>query len=117
MTIVPSGALKNDPQTLLYYYPSMHPVRYQKLIQEYTFWKHVETAEKVARMSGLRLVPRDCIHWARKKTFESKRIVIQRKVFYVLADADMTNTERSKYREALGGGRDRGEDQDAAGCS
>lgn len=101
MTLVPSGALKNDPQTLLYHFPSMHPVRYQKLSKDFTFWKHVETAEKVARMSGMHLVPRDCLHWGRKKNFEERRIVIQRKVFYVLAESDMTDTEKKKYFEAL----------------
>ncbi|NHN35558.1 hypothetical protein [Paenibacillus agricola] len=101
MSIVPVAKLKNDPQTLLYHFPSMHPVRYQKLIQEYTYWKHVETAEKVARLSGRLLVPRDCIHWQRKGKYAEQRVIIHKKAFFVLLETEMTPTELKKYREGL----------------
>lgn len=97
MSIVPAEKIEKDPQTLLYHFPSMHPVRYQKLIKEYTFWKHVQTAEKVARMAGKLLVPRECVHWQRKSRFENKRVVIQKKVFFVLDAAEMSKAEIKKY--------------------
>jgi hypothetical protein len=98
ITIVPSGKIEKNPETLLYHFPSMHPVRYQKLIQEYTFWKHVETAEKVARMAGKYLVPRDCIHWERKSKFDDRRIIIQKKAFFVLDESEMSKAELRRFQ-------------------
>lgn len=101
MSIVPLEKVRNDPQTLLYHFPSIHPVRYQKMSRDYTFWKHVQTAEKVAKMAGRLLVPRECIHWERKKGFEDRRIVIQKKVFFVMLESEMTPGEVVKYSESL----------------
>jgi hypothetical protein len=98
MTIVPFEKVQKDPQTLLYFFPSMNPVRYQKLIQEYMHWKYVQTAEKVALMSGKLLVPRDCIHWQRKKKLEDKKIVINKRAFFVLSESEMSKTELTKYK-------------------
>jgi len=97
-SIVPARKVANNPENLLYYFPKMHPVRYQKLIHDYMFWKHVETAEKVARMSGNLLVPRDCIHWARKKQLEDRRIIIQKKAFFCIKESEMSKTELKRYR-------------------
>jgi len=97
MTIVPAEKVANNPETLLYHFPSMHPVRYTKMIHEYIYWKHVQTAEKVAKMSGKLLVPRDCIHWDRKKHFSNQRVVIQKKVFFVLGESEMTKGELKQY--------------------
>lgn len=100
MSIVPAEKISNDPERLLYFYPSIHPVRFQKLSKEYRFWKQVDTAERVAKMTGCLLVPRECLHWERKQAFEDRRIVIMRKVFYVLSPEMMTRTELEKYRSA-----------------
>jgi hypothetical protein len=98
ISIVPIEKIEKNPETLLYHFPSMHPVRYQKLIQEYMFWKHVETAEKVARMAGKFLVPRDCIHWERKNKFCDRRIIIQKKAFFVLDQSEMTKAELKRFQ-------------------
>jgi hypothetical protein len=98
MTIVPAEKVEKDPQTLLYYFPSMHPVRYQKLIQEFIYWKHVQTAEKVAELAGKLLVPRECVHWQRKIKLEDRKVTIQKRAFFVLAESEMSKTELIKYR-------------------
>jgi hypothetical protein len=98
MTIVPAEKVEKDPQTLLYHFPSMHPVRYQKLLSEFTYWKQVQIAEKVARMSGMMLVPRECIHWKRKLKLEDRRVTLQKRAFFVLAESEMSKTELIKYR-------------------
>ncbi len=99
MTIVPAEKIASNPETLLYYFPGMHPVRYTKMIRDYIYWKHVQTAEKVAQMSKKILVPRYCIHWARKKQLEDRRIIIQKKVFFVLEESEMTKGELKQYRQ------------------
>lgn len=101
MTIVPAEKVKSDPQTLLYHFPSMNAVRYQKLIQEYTYWKHVQTAEQVARLSGRVLVPRECIHWERKRKYADRRVIIQKRVFFVLLESEMTRKELENYRQSV----------------
>jgi hypothetical protein len=118
MSIVPLAKVDKDPQTLLYHFPSMNAVRYQKLIQVYIYWKHVQTAEKVAKMSGKLLVPRECIHWQRKKKIEDRKITICKKVFFVLAESEMSKTELLKYgMELVDGGVIFGEGADEGRCS
>jgi hypothetical protein len=107
VSIVPLDKVAKDPQTLLYHFPSIHPVRYQKLSQEYNLWKHIQTAEKVAQLTGHLLVPRDCIHWKRKANIEDRRIVIQKNVFFVLQESEMTKSEIEKYSR-IGGSTDGG---------
>jgi hypothetical protein len=105
MSIVPLEKVQKDPQSLLYHFPSMHPVRYQKLSQEFNLWKHIQTAEKVAQLTGHFLVPRDCIHWKRKACIEDRRVIIQKKVFFVLQESEMTKLELEKYLN-IGGSND-----------
>lgn len=100
MTIIPSEALKTDPQHLLFNFPGIHPVKYTKLSSEYHHWQAVAAAEKTARMFGRFLVPCTLIHWERKLRFEDRRIQIGKKAFYALAQDEMTKLEYSKYCEA-----------------
>lgn len=101
MTIVPIEKLKHDPQKILYQFPSMHPVRYQKLSREYTFWKLVETAEKVAKMTGKLLVPSSCMNQERKRKYNDRCVEVRKHRFYVLSEEEMTKTEIRKFRELL----------------
>lgn len=96
MSIIPEGVLK-DPQTLLYFFPNINAVRYQHLSRDYYYWKQVSAAEEVARIAGKLLVPRDCIHWQRIKNLAEKKIVINRNVFFVLSQDEMTKSEQKKY--------------------
>lgn len=98
MSLVPAEKVEKDPQTLLYYFPSINPVRYQKLIREYTYWKQIQTAEKVAKMGGHLLVPRECIHWQRKLQLEDRKVTIYKKAFFVLSESEMTRSELRKYK-------------------
>lgn len=100
MSIVQLDKIKNDPQKLLYMFPNMNAVRYHKLQEEFSFWKSVKTAEEIAGIFGLLLVPRNCIHWQRKLEIEEKRrIVIKKRVFYLLAESEMTENEKRKYHD------------------
>jgi hypothetical protein len=118
MTIVPAEKVEKDPQTLLYHFPSMHPVRYQKLLSEYTYWKQVQISEKVARMSGMLLVPRECIHWKRKMKLEHRKVTIQKRAFFVLSESEMSRIELEKYKLSLAdGGATLGESTDERRCS
>jgi hypothetical protein len=100
MSIVEMQKIENDPQEFLYRFPNITAIEYHKMQQEFTFWKTVQIAEKVARISGLLLVPRACIHWERKLKFDpERRIVIKKRVFYLISESEMTETEKSKYHD------------------
>lgn len=100
MTIVPANKLQ-DPQHLLYNFPSIHPVRYQKMSREYYYWKIINTVEQAVKMLGHYLVPGNCIHYERKQQLKSRRVIIQKKVFYVLEEKEMTKVELSKFKDAV----------------
>lgn len=116
MTLVPAECLKKDPQTLLFQFPSMHAVRFQKLSRDFYYWKLVQLAEQVAAMAGRLLVPRECLHWERKKHFQDRQIIILKKSFYVLSEAEMTGSELSKYRSVVEGGN-HGEGSNEGRCA
>ncbi|MEE4565945.1 hypothetical protein [Paenibacillus polymyxa] len=98
MSIVPAEKIENDPQEFLYRFPKMNAVRYHKMQEEFTFWKTVQIAEKVALISKLLLVPADCIHWQRKLVLGHEcRIVIKKRAFYLISESEMTQTEKKKY--------------------
>lgn len=101
MSIIPAGVLDKDPQTLLYFFPRINPVRYQHLTRDYHYWRQVHAAEQVAKISGKMLVPRDCLHWQRIKILANKKIIINRNVFFVLAEEELTKTERKKYNDHM----------------
>lgn len=96
-SIIPSEILSNDPQHLLYNFPSIHPVKYTKLTQDYHFWRAVDAAEKAAKISGRILVPARCLHWERKNKFAERRLSVGRKSFYILHKDEMTDMELVKY--------------------
>lgn len=100
VSIVQIEKIENDPQEFLYRFPDITAVEYHKMQQEFTFWKTVQIAEKVAEVSGLLLVPRSCIHWERKLKFDcERRIIIKKRVFYLISESDMTESEKNKYYE------------------
>lgn len=101
MTIVPADKIQNDPQHILYHFPSMNAVKYTKLSQEYHFWRSVDVAEQTARMFGSLLLPARCIHWERKTRLASRRIQIGKKSFYILKYEELTEIEWTKYKEEV----------------
>lgn len=106
MSIVPIGKTEKNPQHLLYHFPSMHPVQFQKMSRDYHYWKEVSAAESVARISGKLLVPSKCLHWERKERFRNRMLRIQRTNYYVLSRSEMTAIEIEKYEwEVQEGGR------------
>ncbi|NEU27709.1 hypothetical protein G3M74_16665 [Paenibacillus polymyxa] len=96
-TIVPANKIKHDPQELLYHFPSIQPVRYTKLSQEYYFWSQVKTAEQIAGMFGRLLVPASCLHWQRKTRHAERRVHIGKSCYYALAEKELTKMEHEKY--------------------
>lgn len=97
MTIVPENKVKHDPQKLLYHFPSISTVRYTKLVNEYSFWRAVELAERTAAMFGRQLVPARCLHWERKLKFQDRQLQIGKSSFYVLSLQELTINETQKY--------------------
>lgn len=93
--------MKNDPQHLLYHFPSIHPVRYTQLYSEYHFWRNVELAEHVAAMFNRLLVPSRLIHWERKSKFADRCVRIGRKSFYALSKDELTEREYSRYLDEV----------------
>lgn len=103
MSIVPTERLRHDPQTLLYQFPSIPAVRFQRLSRDYYFWKLVQIAERIAAITSRLLVPRECLHWQRKQQFRDRQVMVLKSSFYVLSEAEMTKTELAKYQAAIGG--------------
>ncbi|SFT00528.1 hypothetical protein [Paenibacillus sp. 453mf] len=97
MTIVPTEKVKQDPQSYLFHFPSVHPIKYTRMFTEHHHWKAVEAAEKVAKMCGRVLVPASCLHWERKERKGDRRIQIGKHAFYALALEELTKNEHQKY--------------------
>lgn len=97
MTIVPQDKVKQDPQSYLFHYPSVHPVTYTKMFAEHHHWKAVQAAEKVASMCGMVLVPANCLHWERKARKADRRVQIGKHAYYTLALNELTQNEHKKY--------------------
>lgn len=102
MTLVPDKFKDRDPRTLLYHFPHMPVIKYAKLMQEYTFYKLLKTAEQVAKMNGYILIPYSCMNWQRRANFaEQRKIKVNNHSFFMMKYEELTNSERKKLDQYL----------------
>lgn len=98
-SVVPAGYRDKDPRTLLYFYPSMPKVLYAKKMATFAFYYALDAAEQVAHRLGYVLVPYECLHWARRKTFaaQGRKIKIGRRTYYLMRQNEFTKNEKRKF--------------------
>ena len=102
-TLIPKNYKKKDPRSLLYLYPtSINIVAYAKKMQQFSFYQSLEIAEDLAKRQGFILLPWECIHWQRAKSFGvDRKIKIGRKSFFLMKINELTKTERLKLENYL----------------
>lgn len=98
LTIVPREKIDKNPETLLFHFPSIHPVQYTKMHAEYYKWKAIQAAESTAAACGFALVPSDCFHWRRKSNMSKRRVKIGKQSFFTLKINELSESEYLKYQ-------------------
>lgn len=101
LSIVPAKKIQKDPRNFAYLYPSMPLYKYKDAVQDWYRLKCIKALEEVAAMQDKFVVPAECIHWHRKKRFGSKRVELFGRSYYILAEIEMTENEKTKYLEQL----------------
>ncbi len=100
LTIVPVEKVASNPQTLLYNFPSIHPVRYTKLSAEYHYWRAVKAAEDTAHACGCLLVPGKLLNWRRHARFADRKVKIGKESYFTLQQKELTATEYNRFCES-----------------
>lgn len=102
-TLVPEGYKEKDPRPLPFLYPeSINLVSYSKQMQTFCFYQQLELAEDIVKRQGFILLPWECIHWQRAKTFGADRkIKIGRKSFFMMKIDELTKTEKRKLESYI----------------
>lgn len=102
-TLIPKDYKKNDPRSLLFLYPeSVNFVAYAKKMQSFSFYQTLEVVEDLAKRQGFILLPWDCIHWQRAKSFgPDRKVKIGRKSFFLMKINELTKNEKEKLEMRL----------------
>lgn len=102
-SLIPKDYKKKDPRSLLYLYPnSVNIVAYAKKMQRFSFYQSLEIAEDLAKRQGYILLPWECLHWQRAKTFGmDRKIKIGRKSFFLMKPKELTKNESLKLGNYL----------------
>lgn len=100
LTIVPVEKIASNPQTLLYNFPSMNPVRYTKLSAEYHYWRAVKAAEDTAHACGCLLVPGKLLHWRRHAKFADRKVKIGKESYFTMRQNELTAAEYNRFFES-----------------
>lgn len=102
-SLIPKGYKNKDPRPLLYLYPgTVNIVSYAKKMQEFSFYQSLQVAEDLAKRQGFILLPWECIHWQRAKSFGvDRKIKIGRKSFFLMKIEELTKNEKIKLENYL----------------
>jgi hypothetical protein len=102
-SLIPKGYKNKDPRPLLYLYPgTVNIVSYAKKMQEFSFYQSLQVAEDLAKRQGFILLPWECIHWQRAKSFGvDRKIKIGRKSFFFMKIEELTKNEKIKLENYL----------------
>lgn len=101
LSLIPDGYKQKDPRALLYHFPSLPKVKYAKLIDKFYYYKALEAVENAAKKMGYILLPRQCMHWQRKKNYADRKVIILGKSFYMMKREELTESEEKKLLDFI----------------
>lgn len=102
LSLIPSGYKDRDPRALLYFFPSLPKVRFAKILNEFYYYKTLESVEEAANKMGFILLPRACMNWQRCRDYsEDRKVKVCGRTFFMMKINELTNAEKRKLKEYI----------------
>ncbi|GAE32876.1 hypothetical protein [Halalkalibacter hemicellulosilyticus] len=100
--IPPNYRKKGDPRALLFKRKKLPKVLFAQLMNEFWFYKALESLEDMANKQGFILVPTSILNWRRRAVFTEKRkVILNGRAYFFLNVIDLKPKEKERLIEFI----------------